>query len=229
MARLDKIENRIAGYLSDAEIAGAQKVEKAVAAASKSTRKRAAKPQPGPPSGPGDPLALPAGPDSVVAKVHIRWMLHKNMPEILAIENEAFSEYPWSEEDYVRVLRQRNCIGMVALDGGPDGPVVGYVIYELHRNRLHILNFAVAPKFRKKNVGRQMLLKLVSKLSPARRNKIMLEVRETNLGALNFFKACGFRAVSVIRDFYEDATEDAFLMEFRYVAEPMADDAEEDR
>jgi len=46
----------------------------------------------------------------------------------------------------------------------------------------------------------------------------MLEIRETNLSAQLFFRALGFRAVSVLRDFYEDTPEDAYLMQYRYSA-----------
>ena len=67
---------------------------------------------------------------------HIRWMIRRDMPEVLAIENLSF-EFPWSEEDFIRCLRQRNCIGMVSEH---EEQVVGFMIYELHRNRLHVLN-----------------------------------------------------------------------------------------
>jgi ribosomal-protein-alanine N-acetyltransferase len=144
--------------------------------------------------------------------VHIRWMIRRDMPEVLEIENENF-EFPWLEEDFIRCLRQRNCIGMVAEF---DEQVVGFMIYELHKTRLHILNFSVSDDFRRRGVGAQMVDKLISKLSPQRRTRIMLEVRETNLEAQLFFKTMGFRAVSVLRDYYEDTTEDAYLMQFRY-------------
>lgn len=146
------------------------------------------------------------------APVHIRWMIRRDMSEVLQIENRSF-EFSWSEEDFIRCLRQRNCIGMIAEH---NERVVGFMIYELHRNRLHVLNFAVHADFRRRGVGTQMLKKLVSKLSPQRRSRIMLEVRETNLDAQLFFREQGFRAVSVLRDFYEDTTEDAYLMQFRY-------------
>ena len=144
--------------------------------------------------------------------VHIRWMIRRDMMEVLDIETRSF-EFPWSEEDFIRCLRQRNCIGMVAEH---DERVAGFMIYELHRNRLHILNFAVAPEFRRHGVGQQMVQKLVGKLSSQRRNRILLEVRETNLGAQLFFRELGFRAISVLRDFYDDTTEDAYLMQYRY-------------
>jgi ribosomal-protein-alanine N-acetyltransferase len=144
--------------------------------------------------------------------VHIRWMIRRDMSDVLEIENSSF-EFPWFEEDFIRCLRQRNCIGMVA---EYDEHVVGFMIYELHKTRLHILNFSVHPEFRRSHIGQQMVSKLVSKLSYQRRTQITLEVRETNLEAQLFFKGQGFRATSVLRDFYEDTPEDAYLMEYLY-------------
>ncbi len=153
--------------------------------------------------------------------VHIRWMIRRDMPEVLQTEKSSF-EFPWSEEDFLRCLRQRNCIGMVAEQ---NEHVVGFMIYELHKDQLHVLNFAVAPQLRRREVGSQMVEKLISKLSDRRRRRIVLEVRETNLAAQMFFKNLGFRAVSLLRDFYEDTVEDAYVMhlcceEDREVLEP---------
>lgn len=146
--------------------------------------------------------------------VHIRWMIRRDMPAVLKIEEQAF-EFAWEEDDFIRCLRQRNCIGMVA---EVDDRVVGFMIYELHKNRLQILNFAVAESDRRSGVGKSMANKLLGKLSLERRNRIMLEVRETNLDAQLFFKSIGFKAVSVLRDFYDDTDEDAYLMQYRYKA-----------
>lgn len=144
--------------------------------------------------------------------VHIRWMIRRDMPAVLDIESQSF-EFPWSEEEFIRCLRQRNCIGMVAEE---HDQVVGFMIYELHKNRLHILNFSVHPDARRRGVGRAMITKLLGKLSHERRNRLMLEVRETNLEAQLFFRGMGFRAISVLRDFYDDTVEDAYLMQYRY-------------
>ena len=116
----------------------------------------------------------------------------------------------------LRCLRQRNCIGMVAEQGEK---VVGFMIYELHKTKLHILNFAVHPTCRRASVGQQMVGKLISKLSSHRRTKITLEVRETNLAAQLFFKAMNFRAMRVLRSYYEDSGEDAFLMQYQIAAD----------
>lgn len=148
-------------------------------------------------------------------RVHIRWMIRRDMPEVLNIEQESF-DYAWTEEDFLRCLRQRNCIGMVAEHGEQ---VVGFMIYELHKAKLHILNFAVHPDWSRQTIGSQMVAKLISKLSSHRRTRITLEVRERNLPGQLFFSKQGFRASRVLRAFYDDSGEDAYLMEYRFADE----------
>jgi [ribosomal protein S18]-alanine N-acetyltransferase len=145
-------------------------------------------------------------------RVHIRWMIRRDMPEVLAIEHASF-EFPWCEEEFLRVLRQRNCIGMVAEYGER---VVGFMIYELHKNKLHVLDFATHPEFRRQGVGHQMIGKLVGKLSSHRRTRIALYVRETNLTSQLFYRVQGFRAVEVAREHYQDTGEDAFVMQYLF-------------
>jgi ribosomal-protein-alanine N-acetyltransferase len=143
-------------------------------------------------------------------EVQIRWLIRRDMADVLRIEKESF-EHPWSEEDFLCCLRQRNCIGMVA---EYDHEIVGFMIYELHKSRLHILNFAVDDAYRRQSVGAQMVARLIDKLSQQRRNEILLEVRERNLDAQVFFKEQGFRAISILRCHYDDTDEDAYLMRF---------------
>jgi len=145
-------------------------------------------------------------------RVHLRWMIRRDLPEVLAIEEKSF-EFPWTEEEFHRCLRQRNCIGMVA---ECENRVVGYMVYELCKTRIHLLNFAVAPEYRRRGVGAQMIQKLTGKLSAQGRTRIVLEVRETNLPAQLFFRACQFRAVAVLRNYYADTPEDAYVMQYRH-------------
>lgn len=142
---------------------------------------------------------------------NIRWMIRADMPSVLAIESQCFSR-PWSEADFIRRLRQRNCIGMVAKQGDW---VAGFMVFEFHKNKLRLANLAVAVESRRIGIGRSMIEKLRGKLSRDRRDRIVLEVLETNLRAQLFFKALGFRATQVLRDFYEDTEDDAYEMVYR--------------
>lgn len=141
----------------------------------------------------------------------IRWLIRRDLQEVLKIELTSF-EIPWNEEDFLHALRQRNCIGMVA---EWDGTIVGFMLYELHKSKLHILNFAVHRDFRRFGVGSAMVARLLEKLSAQRREEISLHIRESNLDAQLFFKSHDFRAVNVLRNFYEDTEEDAYYMRHR--------------
>ena len=148
---------------------------------------------------------------SIESYVHIRWMIRRDMESVMAIETACF-EFPWREDDFIRCLRQRNCIGMVA---EYDEEIVGFMIYELHKNQIHVLNFATNSGVQREGVGAQMVKKLVGKLSQQRRNRIVLEVRESNLPAQAFFKSQGFIAESILRDYYDETDEDAYVFTFR--------------
>lgn len=150
-------------------------------------------------------------PSRPLCGVQIRWMIRRDMPEVLDIEQHCF-EFAWTEEDFLCCLRQRNCIGMVAEH---QERIVGFMIYELLKSQLHVLNFAVAPWAQRQAVGGQMVEKLVNKLAQQRRHEIRLEVREGNLTAQLFFRQQGFTATNVLRNYYEDTAEDAYVM--RYV------------
>ena len=144
-------------------------------------------------------------------KPHIRWMIRRDMAEVLEIENAGF-EFPWSDEDFTRCLRHRNVIGQVAVH---DDQVVGMMVYQLHKHHLHILNFAVGPQWQRQGVGRAMIRRLESKLSHERRTRLVLEIRETNVAGQLFFQRMGFRAIAVLRDFYDHSPEDAYHFEYR--------------
>lgn len=143
--------------------------------------------------------------------VQIRWLIRRDMADVLRIEQSTYGE-AWSDEDFLTCLRQRNCIGMVA---ELDQEIVGFMIYELHKSRLHILNFAVDPNYRRHGIGKQMVHRLVDKLSQQRRSEILIEVRESDLETQLFFKQQGFRAVCVLRSHFDDTEEDAYTMRFR--------------
>jgi len=158
-------------------------------------------------------------------RVHLRWMIVRDLPEVLAMEAASFDS-AWTEADFRKVMRQRNTLGTVAVAyrasnpapvfrGAPDEAVVGYLIYGLHRNYYELLNFAVDPRCRRRGIGRQLIEKFTGKLRPGLRRSVRLVVRDGNLPAQLFFRALGFRATGVLRGYYERLDEDGYRMEYR--------------
>jgi len=140
--------------------------------------------------------------------IETRWMVRRDMSEVLEVESKSF-DIPWRAEDFLHVLRQRNCNGTVAT---VNGDVVGFMVHSLQKTSYEVLNFAVHPDWRGKGVGRRLIERLAGKLSESRRTEITLEVRETNLGAQLFFRDMGFKATAVLRGHFNG--EDAYRMRY---------------
>lgn len=148
-----------------------------------------------------------------MAQSYVRWMIRRDLDFVMAIEKEAFGQYAWSQGEFLIALRQRNCIGMVA---ERNEEVVGYMVYELHKHRIELLNFAVRGRSQRLGVGTAMVDKLKSKLVYQRRKSIVLELRERNLDGQLFFRKAGFRCTGILYGWYADYEDStAYQMEYR--------------
>ena len=143
--------------------------------------------------------------------VQIRWMIRRDMREVLDIDSMEFA-HQWSEECFLSCLKQRNCIGMV-LEVREE--IAGYMVYELLKDAIRIRRFAVSSPYQTNGFGREMIDGLKAKLSLQRRHSIVFEIRESNLAAQLFLRSTGFEATQVSRGYFEDTNEDAYLFEFR--------------
>ena len=143
--------------------------------------------------------------------VQVRWLVRRDFSQVQAIEKMCF-EFPWTSEEFLQCLHQPNCLGMVAQH---EERVVGFVVYEMPKNRILITNIAVDPEFQRHGIARQMIQKIVSKMIYQQRHKVAIAIRETNLPALLCFRALGFRAATVLKNFYEEMDEDTYVLQYR--------------
>lgn len=150
--------------------------------------------------------------------VHVRWMIRRDMPEVLAAEQEGFRPplMALASEDVVYFLKQRSSIGFVA---EVSDRVAGYVLMTLEKQRLSIARLAVREQYRGQGVGAALVAKVVSKLSKQGgvskdRSLVVARVPESLTGAHLFFRSLGWRCSRVIKGGCLDNGEDEY--EFRY-------------
>lgn len=138
-------------------------------------------------------------------EVSIRQIIRADMPTVMKIELHSF-QYPWTDEDFVSCLSSENVVGLVAES---CERIAGFMIYEVIDDEFHLMNFAVSQDFRRQKVGTQLIGWLTSKMT-SRRPTVRLECREKNLAAQKFFAKCGFKALEVVPEYYENPVEDAY-------------------
>jgi ribosomal-protein-alanine N-acetyltransferase len=144
-------------------------------------------------------------------EAHIRWLTRADMPEVMRIEQASFDD-PWSKKEFDEILRDRDIVAQAAASRR-FGNVLGYSVYRLAKRQFEIINLAIAPEDRRYDVATQLVANLTGRLDRDRRHRVIANVRETNLGAQLFFRSCGFRAVEVLRNHFDNG-ESAYRFEY---------------
>jgi ribosomal-protein-alanine N-acetyltransferase len=73
-------------------------------------------------------------------------------------------------------------------------------------------NIAVLPEFRRRGLGRELLTALLARARLQGAQRILLEVRESNRGAIHLYEATGFQQLGRRRAYYVNPAEDALIM-----------------
>lgn len=142
--------------------------------------------------------------------VHTRLRVKSDIDEMLRIERASFS-IPWTKSDFEDTLQTVNAVTFVAEN---DNQIIGYVVAEVYAEYISLINVAVAPEYRRFGVATQLIHRLTEKLTNTR-TRIVAGVRETNLIGQQFLRALEFRAVKVMKNYYDQVHEDCYIMEYR--------------
>lgn len=148
--------------------------------------------------------------------LRLRRMVAADLEEVMAVERRAFRN-PWSEDLFRRELCHDWSTILLASEERDGRPVVlGFVIYWLVHDEVHILNVAVDPPERRRGVARALLEELLDRGKAHGLALATLEVRKSNQPAIRLYEELGFRPVGVRKGYYVDEGEDAIVMVFDF-------------
>ncbi len=134
-----------------------------------------------------------------------------DIPQIVAVERIAFND-PWDERTLRESLAFYPETFFVAKDNGEiAGFVAGGVEDTGEEVYGHIMNLAVAPEYRRRGIGQQLIRRLEQEYAILGASGIQLEVRVGNIGAQEFYRRLGYREVFQIACYYAN-DEDALVM-----------------
>lgn len=129
---------------------------------------------------------------------------------IMEIESQSFSD-PWGELTFLAQIIGEGRLTLVAEDNS-TGRMLGFVCLMYVLDEGHISDLAIPPACRRLGVGDGLTRAVVEKAAGLGVRALMLEVRESNDGAVLLYEKHGFKAVGRRRGYYENPKEDALLM-----------------
>ncbi len=150
-------------------------------------------------------------------RLEIRRMHPDDLEEVMVIERAAF-RHPWSPELFRRELEHDWSTILVAVEPLTSAPgrgserIVGFLIYWLVHDEVHVLNVAVAPEHRRRGIARMLMAETEKRAWAANAALMTLEVRRSNQAALDLYRDFDYRAVGVRPNYYVDEGEDAIVM-----------------
>lgn len=138
-----------------------------------------------------------------------RNMTHVDLEEIVKLEKKIFPN-PWTKETFKDLLKlSKKCEGLVAV---LKENIIAYAIFWTVEEELHIANIAVIEEYRRKGLGRRLVEIMIEKAHDDGIKYACLEVRESNLVAIQMYNDLGFHKAGIRENYYSDNRENAVLM-----------------
>ena len=156
-----------------------------------------------------------------------------DVEEVAAVERSIYTA-PWTEGNFIDSLTAGYCAWTLrqasagqgrggraappAVERSPCGPLVGYFVLMAAVDEAHLLNLSVAMPWQARGFGLHLLRKATSLAGEYRAASVILEVRPSNVRALEIYRRFGFREHGVRRRYYPVSTqnqqsrEDALVM-----------------
>jgi len=118
----------------------------------------------------------------------------------LAALHAASFHHGWSEDEFERLLSDRNVLAHRATAGER---LAGFILSRLVVDEAEILSIAVASMGRGRGLGRQLLETHLRRLAALGARCVFLEVDAGNVSALRLYRRAGFREIVRRNSYYE--------------------------
>lgn len=140
--------------------------------------------------------------------MRIEPMTLKDLDQVMAIEQTSFTS-PWKRSFFEYDINRKDAQCFVAKE---KDKVIGYVDAWFISDEVHLANIAVDKDFRRQGVASKLLSKIIEIAQQKNCQKILLEVRLSNVIAQKFYEKFGFKKVYQRPKYYPDG-EDALIYE----------------
>lgn len=141
-------------------------------------------------------------------RFQVRVLENRDVDAVLTIQSLCPEMAQWTLWDYNRVAAG-DMAGWVAQE---SNVVSGFLVARQIGSDIEILNLAVAPDARRQRVGTALLKRAIAWGESLHAENIVLEVREANHAALQFYERHGFRATGRRPRYYTAPVDDALLL-----------------
>ena len=137
-------------------------------------------------------------------------LLNEDIDAILTLENELYHK-PWQKKDYEYELNDNPFAYYLKLVNKDNQEIMGFIGFWIKFEQAEITKVSIAKKYQGYKLSKLLMADAENRIRIAECENITLEVRVSNVVAINLYKSCGFNIVATRKKYYENG-EDAYLM-----------------
>ena len=142
------------------------------------------------------------------AELVVRELKVEDSAAVAEMEQQIFSD-PWSEKSVMETVQQKQSVCFAAEKAGH---ILGYLLVYHAADEAEIARIAVQKEARRQGVAGKLMLALENYCEEHQIVRLLLDVRESNETARNFYTESGFAEDGIRQGFYSNPSEDAVLM-----------------
>jgi ribosomal-protein-alanine acetyltransferase len=132
--------------------------------------------------------------------VNIRSFVSDDLKGIYEIEHSAFDVGPYNIDEIIEMVFSKDAFTLVATD---SDEYIGYVTaVPLNEYEVDIESIAVIPKYQGRHLGDSLLDSIEEIIKKKGYKKSVLEVREKNYVAINFYLKHGYVKSEFLKNYY---------------------------
>jgi [ribosomal protein S18]-alanine N-acetyltransferase len=142
----------------------------------------------------------------------------EDIPSVIAVNTLTLPEH-YSDYFYYEILKDFPQTFLIA---DSDGKVAGYIMCRMEyglamtkrfglAKKGHIISVAVLEQYRNKGIGTKLIRDALEEIRKQSGRECYLEVRITNVGAIELYKQLDFKVTSTLHGYYKDG-ESAYTM-----------------
>nr|MBN2277547.1 ribosomal protein S18-alanine N-acetyltransferase [candidate division Zixibacteria bacterium] len=128
---------------------------------------------------------------------------------VVMMEQLIFTD-AWPRSAFLDYLDDDPDMGLLVAESG--NAIIGYACYIISYGEAQLSNVAVAPEYRGKSVAKLLINRILNMAKNANCEYIYLDVRQSNLSAIDLYRKLGFRELYLRPGYYQTPVEDAIVM-----------------
>ena len=137
-----------------------------------------------------------------------RRMTLGDVERVMKVEQDVY-EFPWTDKIFSDCIR----VGYYCWLALQQQHIVGHAVISVAAGESHMLNLSIAREYQRKGFGKQFIEFLIQEAQAKQAQTMLLEVRPSNIAAINCYNSAGFNEIGLRKDYYPapEGREDALL------------------